>query len=199
MYKELFSAIAIILTFMALLPYLASVVREQIKPHVFSWIIWASTTFIVFLAQLADDAGVGAWPIGISGGITFVIAIIAFIKRGDISISKMDWGFSIVAMSLLPLWYFTDDPLWAVLILTTVDLLGFGPTFRKSYYFPHDEKLGLFALMAARNLISVLALENYSLTTLFFPVAVSIACIVFIIMVSYRRGLNKEALNKKGI
>ena len=116
--------------------------------------------------------------------------MIAFIKRSDASITKMDWGFFIVAMSSLPFWYFTDDPLWAVLILTTVDLLGFGPTFRKSYYFPHDEKLGLFALMAARNLISVLALENYSLTTLFFPVAVSIACIVFIIMVSYRRGLN---------
>lgn len=56
---------------MALLPYLLSVLRNQVKPHVFSWVIWASTTFIAFLAQLADNAGVGAWPIGISGGYYF--------------------------------------------------------------------------------------------------------------------------------
>lgn len=191
MIKEFFSAVAIILTFMALLPYLLSVLRNQVKPHVFSWVIWASTTFIVFLAQLADNAGVGAWPIGVSGVITFIVAIVAFVKRSDSSITRTDWGFLILAMSSLPFWYLTNNPLWAVLILTAVDLLGFGPTFRKSYYSPYDEKLWLFILMAARNLISLLALENYSLTTITFPVAVSIVCIIFIIMVRYRRTLIK--------
>ncbi|MES9971296.1 MAG: hypothetical protein ABW092_14785 [Candidatus Thiodiazotropha sp.] len=53
------------------------------KPHVFSWVIWGSTTFIVFLAQLEAGGGVGAWPIGISGLITLFIALLAFAHPYD--------------------------------------------------------------------------------------------------------------------
>ena len=90
-------------------------------------------------------------------------------------------------MSSLPLWYFTSDPLLAVIILTTVDVIGFGPTFRKAYKHPFEEQLTFFMIIAVRNFISILALENYSLTTTLFPVLTGIACLVFIMMVAYRR------------
>ena len=90
-------------------------------------------------------------------------------------------------MTSLPLWYFTSNPLWSVIILTTVDLLGFVPTFRKSYSQPYTEQLTFFNLMASRNIIIIIALENYSLTTLMFPAATAIACILFVLMVLIRR------------
>ena len=186
-YKELLSIIAIALTFIAFFPYIRSIVLGETKPHVFSWVIWGSTTFVVFLAQLEDDGGVGAWPIGVSGVITLFVAALSYFKRADISITKTDWLFFIAAMSALPFWYFTSNPLWAVVILTTVDILGFGPTVRKSYQQPHSESLLFFALFAARNFIVILALENYSLTTVLFPAAVGIACLALIIMLIYRR------------
>ena len=89
---------------------------------------------MVFLAQLEDGGGTGAWPIGVSGIITIFIALLAYIKRADISITRTDWLFLVAALSSLPFWYFTSDPLWAVVILTTVDVLGFGPTARKAYF-----------------------------------------------------------------
>lgn len=133
---------------------------EEIRPHVFSWIIWGTTTFIVFLAQLEDNAGVGAWPTGISGIVTLYVAVIAFIKRSDRTITGIDWAFFITAMTSLPFWYFTSDPLWAVVILTTVDVLGFGPTIRKAYIFPFEEQLSFFAIFMVRNSIAIMALEN---------------------------------------
>ena len=186
-YKEFLSIIAIALTFIAFFPYIRSIVLGETKPHVFSWVIWGSTTFVVFLAQLEDDGGVGAWPIGVSGVITLFVAALSYFKRADISITKTDWLFFIAAMSALPFWYFTSNPLWAVVILTTVDILGFGPTVRKSYQQPHSESLLFFALFAARNFIVILALENYSITTVLFPAAVGIACLALIIMLIYRR------------
>ena len=146
MYKELFSAIAIVLTFVAFYPYIRSIIRDETKPHVFSWVIWGSTTFVVFLAQLDGGGGVGAWPIGVSGSITIFVAIVAYIKRADVTITKIDWLFFVSAMSSLPFWYFTSDPLWAVIILTTVDVLGFGPTVRKAYSQPYSESLSFFAI-----------------------------------------------------
>lgn len=186
-YKELLSAVAIALTFIAFVPYIRSITSGKTKPHVFSWVIWGSVTFVVFLAQLADKGGVGAWPIGVSGIITIYVAFMAYIKKSDRSITRTDWLFFISAMFALPLWYFTSDPLWAVVILTTVDVAGFGPTFRKAYEHPFSERLLFFVLVAMRNFISIAALEHYSLTTVLFPAVTALACLVFIVMVGYRR------------
>lgn len=186
-YKETLSAIAIAITFIAFYPYIGSILKGIVRPHVFSWVIWGSTTFVIFLAQLQDNGGVGAWPIGVSGIITIFIALLAYLKRADISITRMDWLFFIAAISSLPVWYLTSDPLWAVVILTTVDVLGFGPTIRKAYSQPHSESMLFFALFAGRNIIVILALENYSVTTVLFPAVIAMACILLLAMIIYRR------------
>jgi hypothetical protein len=186
-YKESLSAIAIVLTFAAFVPYIRAIVNGTTRPHVFSWVIWGATTFVVFLAQIEGKGGAGAWPIGVSGSITMLIAFLAYVKRADITITKTDWLFFVSALSSLPLWYFTSDPLWAVVILTTVDVLGFGPTVRKAYSFPHSESLPFFALFAAPNILVILALENYSVTTVLFPAVIAVACMSLMAMVTYRR------------
>ena len=191
--KELLSTIAIALTFIAFIPYIRSIQQGKTKPHVFSWIIWASVTFIIFLAQLADKGGAGAWPIGVSGIITLYVAILAYSKKSDSMITKKDWLFFSIAMSALPFWYFTSNPLWAVVILTTIALIGFAPTFRKAYSYPYEEQILFFILMASRNIISIVALEHYSLTTLLFPAATALACILFVQMVTIRRTIIKKS------
>ncbi len=186
-HKEILSVIAIALTFAAFVPYIRAIVSDTTKPHVFSWVIWGTTTFVAFLAQLEGKGGVGAWPIGVSGIITIFIAFLAYVKRADITITKTDWLFFVSAMSSLPLWYVTSDPLWAVVTLTIVDVLGFGPTVRKAYSFPHSESLMFFALFAARNLLVIMALEYYSVTTVLFPAVIAAACMLLLAMVTYRR------------
>lgn len=186
-YKQILCAIAIALTFVAFIPYIRAIISGTTKPHVFSWIIWGSTTFLVFLAQIEDKGGVGAWPIGVSGIITILIALLAYWKRADITTTRADWVFFVSAIYSLLLWYLTSDPLWAVVVLTIVDTFGFGPTIRKVYSFPHSESLLFFALFAVRNMISVLALEHYSVTTVLFPAVIAIACVLLIVIAAHRR------------
>jgi len=187
LHKELLSAVAITLTLTAFFPYIRSIMRGAIRPHVFSWIIWGSTTFVVFLAQLEGGGGAGAWPIGVSGVITLFIAQLAYSRRADISITRTDWLFLVAALSSLPFWYFTSDPLWTVVILTTVDVLGFGPTFRKAYDVPQSESLLFFGIFTARNLIVIMALERYSVTTVLFPGVIAAVCVLLMALVTYRR------------
>ena len=186
-YKEVLSAVAIVLTFAVFVPYIRTIISGATKPHVFSWVIWGATTLVVFFAQLDAKGGVGAWPIGVSGSITLFVAGLAYVKRADITVTKTDWLFFVSAMSSLPLWYLVSDPLWAVVVLTTVDVLGFGPTIRKAYRFPHSESLLFFSLFAARNLLVIMALENYSLTTVLFPAAIATVCLLLMAMIRYRR------------
>ena len=185
--KNLLSSIAIILTFIAFIPYIRSILQNEIKPHTFSWITWSSTTIIVFIAQLSEGGGAGAKPIGISGCISIIIAILSYIKRADNSITKTDWIFFVIAMSAIPLWYFTSNPLLAVILLTSSDIIGFFPTIRKAYIKPFEEQIMFFNIIATRNAISIAALEYYSLTTILFPAAIGLMCISFTTMIMIRR------------
>ena len=187
MLKELLSATAIVLTFVIFVPYIRSIRRGHTRPHAFSWLIWALGTLVVFVAQLVADGGPGAWPIGVSGVITGYVALLAYRKRTDRSIHRSDWIFLAIALAALPSWLFTSNPLWAVVILTGADLAGFGPTFRSAYARPYQERTGFYALAAARNAIVILALEAYSLTTVLFPAAVGVACLLLVAVIVWRR------------
>lgn len=179
--------LAIALTFYAFFPYILSIKRGITRPHVFSWIIWGSTTFVVFLAQLADRGGAGAWPIGVSGIITLYVAYLAYSIKSDTTITRTDWVFFIAALTSLPVWYLTSDPLWSVIILTLVDSAGFMPTFRKAYHRPFEEHLTFYNLMALRNVLVLVALVNYSLTTVLFPATLALLTVIFVVMVIMRR------------
>lgn len=186
-YKETFSLIAIAITLAAFIPYIREIFRGTIRPHIFSWVIWGVTTLLIFLAQLEDNGGAGTWPIGVSASITIFIAYLAYLKRADVTITRADWLFFIAALLSLPLWYWTSDPLWAVILLTAIDVAGFGPTVRKAYQFPYSESLLFFALFTLRNALVMLALENLTLTTLIFPAVMLILCVLMMAMIAYRR------------
>jgi hypothetical protein len=81
----------------------------------------------------------------------------------------------------------TTDPLSAVVILTLVDLAGFGPTVRKIWHDPHSEPPGFYGLAALRNVLVILALETHSWTTVLFPAAVGAACLLLIAWMMMRR------------
>lgn len=92
-----------------------------------------------------------------------------------------------LALSSLPLLYLTDDAMWAVVVLTVVDLLGFGPTFRKVRAAPYAESCGLYGLFALRNAAVVLALEQHSLATVLFPAAIGAACVALVLLIAWGR------------
>jgi|SRR5688572_23151941 len=185
--KQALGVIAIALTFAAFAPYVVTILRGQTKPHVFSWVIWGATTFVVAFAQLADGAGAGAWPIMVSGIISAAMAVLSFVKRGDYSVTRSDWLFLALGLSSLPAWYFTADPLAAVIILTIADLAGFGPTIRKGYARPFEENLAFYVIITLRNAVAIAALEAYSLTTVLWPLLTGLAGPPFIVMVLMRR------------
>lgn len=186
--ERTFSAVAIVLTFVAFYPFIRAILKGKSRPHVFSWFIWAAVTFTVAAAQFAGGAGVGSLPLALSGLITGGVALLALSKAADTSIYRSDWVFLALAFTALPLWWLTSDPLAAVLILTSVDLLGFGPSIRKAWSLPHEENALFFTVGAVRNGFVILALETWSWTTVLFPAAVGVACLIFVALILSRRG-----------
>lgn len=185
--KLFYAAASSLLTLVAFAPYIWTIYKGETRPHAFSWIIWGITTLIVFFAQLDAEGGIGAWPTGLSALITFYIAWLAVLKRGDTEITRSDWGFFIASLISIPVWYLSSDPFWAVVILTAVDTLAFGPTLRKAYVYPGQENITFFSLFILRNIFGLLALEVWSITNMLFHLVMTLGCLVLIILVLWRR------------
>ncbi|MCW7493873.1 hypothetical protein ND861_14855 [Leptospira sp. 2 VSF19] len=195
--RSILTCVAIFLTFYAYVPYIRGIRKGSVRPHVFSWIIWGVTTFIVFFAQVAGNGGIGSIPIGVSGIITFLVAFFSYHKRGDIDITKSDWFFFGLALSSLPFWFYFSSPLAAVLVLSLADILGFIPTFRKGYVHPNSEPLGFYLIFLFRNLLAMIALAEWNITTLLFPGSAGIACVVFVVMVKVRKTKTESILDSQ--
>lgn len=187
-YQSWLSAVAVILTCIAFLPYILSIFRGRTRPHVFSWVIWGMNTSVAFLATLHAGGGLpGAGVIGFSAGVTLFIAVLAYIKRADVSVTLTDRLFFIAALAAMPLWHWADDPLWAVWLITVIELLGFGPTFRKTWSQPFSESMGFLVLLVLRNTLVIAALDRHTTTTVLFPAAMAAACLALIAVMAWRR------------
>ena len=168
--KQLFGLVSVVLTFAAYAPYYRSIFKGATRPHIFSWIVWGIANGLVSAAQFDKGAGPAAWVTGVTAALCFGIILLA-IRRGEKTITRGDWISFIVALAGMPLWYFADDPLGAVILETAVDMAGCYPTMRKSYAAPYSENLPSWTISTIRSLLSVFAVEHYSLVTVLFPLA----------------------------
>jgi hypothetical protein len=180
------ASFAIILTLIGYAQYFRSMFAGKTKPHMFSWIIWASLTAIAYFAQVSDGAGIGSWVTALTALISFYIAGYAYFY-GEKETTKSDWATFIAGISAIPVWLLTDNPLYAVLLVTLIDALGFYPTFRKSWSKPDEETLVHYNLAGLKFLFACFALEHVSWITALYPASLIFMNWLFVIYVLLRR------------
>ena len=191
--KTIISLIAVILTIVGYIPYLRDTLKRKTTPHVYTWFIWGTVTAIAFALQLSGGAGVGSW-------VTLTVAIIAYIifgvglKNGKKDITRSDTVFLILSIAAIFLWLIAKQPVISVILVSTIDILGFVPTIRKSWNNPYSETLFMYELSALRHGLSLFALQQYSIVTWLYPASWAFTNALFSLMLIFRR---KAILKKK--
>lgn len=184
--KLLFGIISSIVAIVCFVPYLRDIFRRQTQPHAYSWLVWAILQTVGVAAQLKDGAGYGAWALAISAVFCFTIFILSF-KYGTRNITRFD-GVCLFASLIAIAFYFSlENPLWAIVVVAVVDFVGFLPTFRKGWEEPATETPSTFALSALANLLSLFALQHYSITTVLYIASLFFTNSSFVAMILWRR------------
>ena len=183
----LFGWLSLALTVISYVPYIVSVARGNTRPHVFGWAIWALVSLIAAAGQYAGLAGPGYWATLLSGIFCIVIAVMAALQKGDKSITRHDKALLILALMAMPLWYVTNDPLSAVVLVTLIDASGYVPTMRKSWRAPQHEMPLHYIISNVKHVLAIAATITYSMTTLLYPVSLFILNAVLIALIYYRR------------
>jgi uncharacterized protein with PQ loop repeat len=184
--KVIVSIIAVLLTFIGYIPYVRDTLQKKTTPHIYTWFIWGLVTAIAYGLQVTNGAGVGSW-------VTLAVAVICFfifalgLRHGKKDITKSDTVFFILSFVALFLWLIAKQPVLSVILASTIDMLGFIPTIRKSWNKPYSETLFSYELNTFRHGLSIFALQRYSIVTWLYPLSWVIANALFSAILIIRR------------
>jgi hypothetical protein len=97
----------------------------------------------------------------------------------------------LLGLLTIPLWFYTNSPMLSVIIVTMIDLIGYVPTYRKSFNDPKSEPVYFYLINVVRNVLAVCAIENVILETVLFPATMVFADLLLALFLIWRRNFFK--------
>ncbi len=186
-----YATFGVLLAFIAYIPYLQDTFSGKTKPHFFSWFLWSVVSFIAGGIQISDGAGVGALTNLAMGFICLVIATRSLLN-GTKDITRFDIFSAIMALVALILWLLIKQPLWSMILIVITDFLSFIPTIRKSWYKPEQETLATWVISCTRQILTILAMQNFTVITVLYPAYSLLVNSLFVSMLIMRRSQLKK-------
>lgn len=172
--KIVFTILSTIIGIIAFFPYLKDIFSFKTKPHVYTWLIWSITQATAVLGVWYGGGGWGTLSLLVFTILSFSIFLFS-IKYGTKDITKIDTIILVIALFAILVWWQLNKPIISILIITIADVLGYIPSFRKSYKDPWSETLISWAGFVLSNIFAVLALREYNLLTTIYLVIIMLS------------------------
>lgn len=150
--KFVFGIMSSIIALVCFIPYIRDILKKQTKPHIYTWLIWSILQTIAVITQFKDGGGYGAWGLTVGVIFCFSIFLLSF-KYGTKDIKKFDIFCLIASFIIIGFYLISKNPLVTMILVTTVDFIGFLPTIRKGFNDPNTETTSTFALSAISNIL----------------------------------------------
>lgn len=189
--KELIGSIAVILTFVAYVPYYRDIIKGEIRPHIYSWSLWGLLTILLVALQIKGGAGPATWVTAAAGLLCVGVVILSF-KNGKKDITTSDTFVAALSLAAIIFWIIVDQPIISIILVIVADTLAFIPTVRKSWHDPYTETLSLYITNAIRFFLALAAVETYTFLSSSWIIAWAVANALFSIMLIMRRRKMEE-------
>jgi hypothetical protein len=173
--KSIFLTASVVLTLLAVLPYVRDILQGRTKPNLTSWITWSLLTGVATIAE--GSAGQTATAIYTGAACLETIAVVALgLRHGHVKYSSIDVICQVGALVGFLLWWLFDSPAAAVVAAVTIDFVGSLPTLRHAWGNPREETWITYALSAVGGLLAIFALTTYNW--------VSLPYVVYIVLIN---------------
>lgn len=187
--KQLLSIIAVVLTFVAYIPYYRDILSHKTHPHIYSWSLWGLLTVLIVALQIKGGGGAATY-VTAAAGLLCIGVVVLSLKHGKKDITLSDTIVAILGLIAIAFWLIVDQPVISIILVVVADILAFIPTIRKSWNKPYTETLSLYATNTLRFSLALVAVSEYTiLSSLWLGVWV-VANGLFSVMLVVRRRLN---------
>lgn len=152
-------ALAGVIAFISVIPYIVSILRKNTKPERTSYLIWCIVDVVGILTYISAGASTTIWT-GVVFTLTGLLVLILSIKFGVGGLSKFDLTCLVLALGGIFVWVSTKDAVLALYFVTFVKIIGYLPTIRKSYFYPKTENSLSWTLVAGASILNLFALTS---------------------------------------
>jgi hypothetical protein len=190
MLRENLSVIAAAMTCACVVPYLRDIRRGTTRPQRTSWLVFATLAAVAAVSQALTGNGAGTW-LASGSALGFGAVFVASIRRGIGGFAPADRAALAVAAASTVISVITSRPVLALLGVVIAELGAVGLTVRKSLADPGSETRSTWIIDALAGLLSIVALDHVTATTLLYPVHHTVAngAVVAAIAIGRRRSL----------
>ncbi|MEY2665062.1 MAG: hypothetical protein RLZZ480_167 [Candidatus Parcubacteria bacterium] len=168
-------------------PYIYHILKRTTKPHIYTWILWSLTQAFATTAILEGGGGwFSAANVGAGAVLAFTTLLLS-IKYGSRNITRFDTFALLTGFFAAIVWWYFDHPVIAISMIALIEVIGFLPTYRKTWNEPWSESILAWTLFVAGNLCALYALDEYNLLTSLYIVTMTAASFILILLSSHRR------------
>ncbi|HAG52331.1 MAG TPA: hypothetical protein DCL21_00920 [Alphaproteobacteria bacterium] len=182
----MFAILANTITVLNTIIYIYSIYKGKTKPHTFTWFNWTILSAITAYAQFSVNGGLSTWIFAFSALTMFLVTIISLFK-GVKKIAKSDWFAFLIALTIIPIWYTTKNPVLALVLIMVIDIFSYFPTVRKSWIKPFSEPASVYFLAVLNSALTVVSIAEPTLSNTFYPAFVVLLDLGFMLMLLIRR------------
>jgi len=186
MFTAIMGALAVIIGIVGQGWYITTILQGKTRPHLFTWLVWSVLGGIGFAAQWHGHAGPAMWALGTTVFLALATALLS-LKYGEKTFTRGDKISLVASLSAIIPWLLTDDPLGSVILISVIDAVAFYPTVRKSWNKPDEESLSAYNMGSLKFGLTVLAIDNFTLSNALYPAAIVFINTAFVIMCLIRR------------
>ncbi len=185
-FKFTLSIIAGILTVVSYIPYIISILNKKTKPHIYTWFIWAITQGTAAVAVVYGGGSFGSIALFVGTILVILIFSLSF-KFGSKNITKNDTITLFIALFIILFWWISNNLYISIFLITLIDIIGYIPTIRKTYYNPYSEKIIFWLLMVIVNLLIIFSVTEYNFFTIIYVSMLLIMNFTMCILMILRR------------
>ena len=150
MFANFCGIIATVLTLVAAVPYIRSVLRGKTQPHQFSWLIFSIMGGVTLVSQLLAGARASAL-LFLAYFVAQVVIFILSLKYGVRSTSRFDYLLLALSLLTIALYVVTRSNALAIWLTALIDIPATAMTILKLRHHPSSEALfpWVFGTLAA--------------------------------------------------
>lgn len=167
-FHESCGKIAGLLSAIAFIPYVVSILQGKTKPSRVTWLVWLVVGVNIYASYKTVGAFHATW-VTISYVIGPLVVVCLSFRYGVGGWAKLDIACLSGALIGVLLWWYFDSPSIALFMNVAMDFLGLLPTLKKSWLKPQEESRFAWTISALSACINLMALSEWSPDAAIYP------------------------------
>jgi hypothetical protein len=185
-WRTIIGTVAGTIMLLSFLPYIRDIMRGLTHPNLVTWWLWTLNSVIIAFAQYTAGA---SWTLAVVVAATIGTATVAVlaVPFGQRDYGLLDAVCLVMALAALAGWWWTKDPLTAIVLGVVAEIFAVSPTVAKTCRAPETETPSTFWLTAFAGMLSMIASTKFDLANLLFPVYFTAMNILIAVMATRGR------------